>query len=362
MESNKHLHKKHKGKKKKRRKLVGAPPGSLQFIGEKKIEEPNINLTIYNETIFKHITPEKIELSETADETIHWFDIRGVHEVELIEKFGNSFKIHPLILEDVLDTHQRPKYEEYDNGVFIIVRALSFDKETLQIKTEQIAMYLSKNLLISFQEDEVDTFFPIHKRLEGGSGRIRKRGADYLTYALIDTIVDNYYVILDNVEEVIDEMEVEIIDNPNQETKSRIHLLKREMLTLRKAITPLREAVSKFSKSEHELINDSTELFIRDLYDHIVQIQDSTETYRDTLSGLQDLYISEISFKMNNVMQVLTIITTIFVPLSFLAGLYGMNFKFMPELEWRYSYFVLLGVMFTLAVTLLVVFKRNNWM
>lgn len=351
-----------KGNRKRRRKPIGAPPGSLQFTGIKKIDEPNISFIRFSSEHFESYTPEENDFRVIDQNSIHWYDIRGLHEVSLIENIGNTFEIHPLVLEDILDTHQRPKYEEYENGVFIIAKALSFDRETLSIKTEQIALYIFQNLLLSFQEDESDTFLPVKERLKAGRGRIRKRRADYLAYAVIDTIVDNYYVILDNIEEVIDEMEDQIIRNPNENTKAHIHLLKREMLTLRKSITPLREAVNRFSKSELEWMDSSAGVFIRDLYDHIIQIMDSIETYRDTLSGLQDLYISEISFKMNNVMQVLTIISTIFIPLSFLAGLYGMNFKYIPELEWQYGYFVLLGVMISLVIGLLILFKRNKWM
>ena len=356
------FNKKRQGKKRKFRKEVGASPGSLVFTGRQKLEEARLSFTRYNENEFNKAVLDLSKFPMPEKERVTWYDIRGLHDISVIETIGQKFDIHPLILESILDTHQRPKYEEYDDGIFFILKAISFHKETLQIKTEQIALYLFKDALISFQEDESDTCQPVHLRIQNSRGKIRRRGADYLAYALMDTIVDNYYLVLDDIEEVIDEMEDEIIENPDENTKSRIHVLKREMLVLRRAITPLREAISKYSKTEHDLVQESSEIFIRDLYDHLIQVMDSVETYRDTLSGLQDLYISEISFKMNNVMQVLTIISTIFIPLSFLAGLYGMNFKYIPELDWQNGYFYLLGFMLTVAISLLIYFKRKGWM
>lgn len=284
-----------------------------------------------------------------------------MHDSNLIQLLGKTFELHPLILEDVVDIHQRPKFEEYENGIFIVIRALSFDRQAVKIKTEQIAIYFRKGLLLSFQETESDLFAAVRNRVHSGKGRIRRKGADYLSYALLDNIVDHYYIVLDEVENVVEGLEEELLTNPGHSIKEKIHSLRKELLVVRKSIAPLREAISRFSKSENDLIEESSVVFIRDLYDHTVQIMDMVETYRDMLNGLQDLYISEISFKMNQVMQVLTIITTIFVPLSFLCGLYGMNFDNMPELHFKYGYFILLGVMLLIALGSLIFFKRKKW-
>ena len=230
------------------------------------------------------------------------------------------------------------------------------------LKTEQLSIYIGQNFLLSFQEDNDDLFVPIRKRLEKGSGRIRQRGSDYLGYALIDSVVDNYFVVLDKVEMAMEDIEEAILKNNDSGIKGRIHQLKLQTLLLRKSIAPLRDAVSRFSKTDNSLMTEDTLVFARDLHDHINQIIDMVETSRDIVNGLNDLYISELSFKMNNVMKILTIITTIFVPLSFLAGLYGMNFDNMPELHWQYGYFILLGVMFFILIGLLVFFHRKRWL
>jgi len=243
-----------------------------------------------------------------------------------------------------------------------VFRALSFDKNKKKVIGEQIALYFKKGLVLTFQEDHTDIFATVRQRIHAGKGKIRQRGADYLGYALTDSIVDNYFIVLDQVEEEIEILEDSLLTAPESSSKADIHQLKKEVIRIRKTIAPLREAISRFSKSENELIEPSTEHFVRDLYDHTIQIMDVVDSYRDMLNGLQDLYISEISFKMNQVMQVLTIITTIFVPLSFLAGLYGMNFEHIPELHHPNGYFILIGVMFLIAVGLLFWFKNKRWL
>ena len=217
-------------------------------------------------------------------------------------------------------------------------------------------------MVLTFQEDHTDLFAPVRKRIHSGKGKVRQRGADYLAYALADNLVDHYYVVLDLIEDQIETLEDSLLEKPDGSTKEKIHHLKKEMIRVRKSIAPLREAISRFSKSDSPLIEENTVTYIRDLYDHTIQIMDSVDNFRDVLNGLQDLYISEISFRMNQVMQVLTIITTIFVPLSFLAGLYGMNFDNIPELHFKHGYFILLGVMFLVAVGLLLGFKKRNWL
>ena len=354
-----------KSKKPRKRKLkrAGAPPGTLEFTGERKLENPKLMRIRYNQQ----------ELGSTKNPTgddaftippgfVTWFDLMGLHDVKLIEQFGEQFNIHPLVLEDILHTQQRPKFEEYGNDAFVVVQSLTYDNTSHELNAEQIAIFFGENFLITFQENEDDTFDAVRERLEMSNGRIRSRKADYLAYALIDNLVDNYFEVLDRFEERMEELEAEITKSPTRETKENIYHLKFQMLGMRKAVMPLRDAVNKLSRCEGDAVDDSTGIYLRDLYDHVLRIADLTETYRDMLNGLIELYHSELSLRMNNVMQVLTVITTIFVPLTFLAGVYGMNFDNMPELHWENGYFYLLGIMAAIAIALLFYFKRKKWM
>jgi len=350
--------------KKKVRKKLGLPPGSVIFTGKQKIDQVLINYLEYNEENYRTESPENSSLAtlhQPVDDLVQWYDIRGLHDVDIIQKIGITFNLHPLVLEDIVDTQQRPKYEEYDHGIIIVLKALLFDATKIAVKTEQISIYLGPNFLLSFQEDETDLFHLIRERIHTSKGRIRKKNADYLIYALLDAIMDNYYLVLDAVEVEIEKLESNIVEKQDKNCKGAIHQLKQEMMKIRKSISPLREAISRFSKSEHDLISDNTKVFLRDLYDHNVQLLDTTESYRDMLNSLQDLYLSEISFRMNEVMKMLTLITSIFVPLSFLAGLYGMNFEYIPELHYKYGYFILIGVMFMIGASMLYYFKKEKW-
>ncbi|MCB0585171.1 MAG: magnesium/cobalt transporter CorA [Phaeodactylibacter sp.] len=347
----------------KRQRKTGLPPGTLIFTGHKKAEQTLVTLVQFNPEgqIFEQHVKDELPAPEEGA-LVSWYDIRGLHNVELIQAIGEKFNIHPLVLEDVLDTQQRPKFEEHEGGIFLTVQYLFFDKIEWEIKTEQVAIFAGNGFVISFQEDEDDLFPAIRERIQSGRGKIKKRGPDYLAYALIDNIVDHYYLLLDQIEEVLDTLEEEILSNPDSKSKQKIHDLKLQSILLRKMVSPLREAISRFSRSDNPIIAEDTGIFIRDLYDHTIQVMDTIETYRDVMSGLYDLYLSEISFKMNNVIQLLTIISTIFIPLTFLAGIYGMNFKYMPELQWRYGYFGLWGIMLLLSVVLILLFKRKHWL
>ncbi|MGK0365247.1 MAG: magnesium transporter [Saprospiraceae bacterium] len=351
--------------KKDRKKKIGLPPGSVVFVGDRKLDKVFMSYLQYDEKQLSEIVYDnhkKIVLHQSPDEKVDWYDIRGLHDTKLIESLGVTFGLHPLILEAIADTYQRPKFDEYDTGIFLVIRALAFDKSKLEVTTEQIAIYFRKGLLLSFQEDETDLFAAVRHRLQAGHGRIRRRGADYLAYALADNVVDNYFVVLDAIEETIEDLESKLLQNPDNSVKERIHALKKELLIVRKSIGPLREAISRFAKSENSLVEESSSIFIRDLYDHTIQIMDMTENYRDMLNGLQDLHLSEISYRMNQVMQVMTIVTTVFVPLSFLAGLYGMNFENIPELHNQYGYFILLGVMLIISIGSILYFKSRKWL
>lgn len=348
----------------RRVKKIGLPPGSVIYTGNRNVGKIKMHYIQYDEKslqekeldnhgefVFHHLHNEKVD----------WYDIRGIHDTTLIEQIGNTFDIHPLILEDVSNIHQRPKFEEYENGIFVIIKALAFDKTKLEITTEQVALYFRNGLVVSFQETESDLFEFVRKRIQSGKGRIRQRGADYLVYALVDVIVDNYFLVLEDIELEIELLEESVLETQDSGIKSNIHLLKKELMVIRKSIAPLREAIGRFAKTDSPFVAENTAFYLRDLYDHTIQVMDLVESFRDLLNGLQDLFISEVSFKMNQVIQVLTIVSTIFIPLTFLAGIYGMNFENIPELHWKYGYFILWGLMVFIFVGLLFFFKRKKW-
>lgn len=347
------------------KKRAGLPPGSVVFTGDQKVEKVSIHQLLFNankleEKEWSNHNSIKASVGDAA--FVNWFDIRGLHDTALLEAIGQFFKVHPLALEDVADVRQRPKFEEYEAGNFILLKALHFDEKSASITTEQVSIYFNSHSLVSFQEDKDDLFIHIRKRLHAAKGKIRTRGTDYLAYALMDSLVDHYYIVLDKVELQIENLELEIQQKPSSASKARIYALKQQLLTMRRSVVPLRETINRFSRSESELLSDSSDVFLRDLYDHVVHVMDILENYRDLLNGLHDLYLTEISFQQNKVMQLLTVITTIFVPLSFLAGLYGMNFDYMPELHFQYGYFILLGVMGIVFVGALWYFKRKKWL
>ncbi len=348
----------------KRRKHPGSSPGTLVHIGRERTAPVRIRVMDYNEAhIEEHDAKSAEECFAFRDKpTVTWINIDGIHQVDLIEKLGQHFKLHPLILEDILNTGQRPKLDDYGDYLFLVLKMLTYDEPRAAVHTEQLSIILGTNYVISLQETEGDIFDPIRERIRSGKGRIRKMGADYLAYALVDSIVDHYFVILEKVGEQLEVLEEELVTNPRSETLTAVHRLKREMILLRKSVWPLRELISSLERGESELIRKTTHVFLRDVYDHTIQVIDTIESYRDMLSGMLDLYLSTISNKMNAVMKVLTIIATIFIPLTFIAGIYGMNFEFMPELHWRWGYPVLLAVMLGIGIAMLYYFRKKKWL
>ena len=347
------------------KKKIGLAPGSIVFTGNRKVDKVLIHHIQYDadsmtERILNSHTKSTLIKSEKP--LIDWYDVRGMHDTRLIALIGKTFDIHPLILEGVVDIHQRPKFEEYEKGNFIVLRALKFDSEKLEIKKEHVAIYFNEGFITTFQENESDLFESVRKRINTDRSRIKTRRADYLAYALIDETVDNYYIALESIESHIENLEDEIIESIDSSNRNKIHHLKRELLILRKSIFPLREAISNFYKSESSFIQDDSRVFIRNLYENTVQIMDTVDSYRDILNGLQDLFISEVGFKMNKIMQLLTIISVIFIPLTFLAGIYGMNFENIPELKYKYSYFILWGVMITIFALMIYYFRKKKWL
>ena len=291
-----------------------------------------------------------------------WINIDGLHEVDIIEKAGTHFGFHSLLQEDIVHTGQRPKLETFETYIFIVLKMFYYKAEEQEVEAEQVSIILGSNFVISFQEREGDTFNWVRDRIRNSRGRIRRMGPDYLAYALIDSIVDNYFSTLEQYGERIELLEEELTLNPTIETLNVIHRLKKEILLLRKSVWPLREVIGGLEREESPLISDAIQMFIRDLYDHTIQVIDSVETMQEILSGVQDLYLSSVSNKMNEVMKVLTIFAAIFIPLTFMAGIYGMNFEYMPELKLPWAYPVLWLLMITVAVTLIVFFKRKKWL
>ncbi len=349
---------------KKTSKKIGLPPGTLIHIGEKKIDKPRIRVIDYDSVQLEEREAETIEECFPYRDklTVSWINIDGLHDVGVIEKVGNHFGLHPLLLEDILNTEQRPKLEDYGDYLFIVLKMLYYEEEENKIRAEQLSLILGPNIVISFQERVGDAFNPVRERIRNGKGRIRKVGVDYLAYALVDAIVDNYFIILEKFGERIEELEEELVTDPTEKTLQEIHELKREMVFLRKSVWPLRELISGLERGESSLVHESTRIYLRDVYDHTIQVVDTIETFRDMLSGMLDIYLSSTSNKMNEVMKVLTIIATIFIPLTFVAGIYGMNFEGMPELSWHWGYPIVLLSMFVIVALMLIYFRRKRWL
>lgn len=345
-------------------KKAGLPPGTLVHVGEKRVEAVRISYIDYDEQSIEEKQVSSIEqcFPFKSTPTVTWINIDGLHEVEVIEKLGTQFELHPLILEDILHTTQRPKFEDFEKYFFVVLKMLSYDDVNQTVEQEQVSLVLSENFVISFQERVGDVFDAVRDRIRNSKGRIRKMGADYLCYSLIDAVVDGYFTILEKIGEKIEFMEEKLVSDPTEKTLKQIHKLKSEMISLRKSVWPLRELISALQRSESSLISETTDIYLRDAYDHTIQVIDTVESFRDMVSGMLDIYLSSLSNRMNAVMKVLTIIATIFIPLTFVAGIYGMNFEYMPELKWRYGYGIIWLVFMVIAAIMVIYFKRKKWL
>ena len=347
---------------KKTSRKAGMPPGTLVHIGPKRVEKARITLMDYDESRL-----EEREVTDVAEcfpfrdtPTVTWINVTGLHDVDLIERLGAHYNLHPLILEDILNTAERPKVEDYDDYIFVVLK-LFLRNGGPEERMQQVSLVLGPGVVLSFEEKESGLFEVLRDRIRKGKGRLRKLGPDYLAYAIIDGIVDSYFGVLEKLGEEIEAIEDELVSDPRREILQRIHAMKREMIHLRKSAWPLREIVNGMERLETPLIKPTTDLYLRDVYDHIVQIIDTMETSRDILSGMLETYLSSVSNRMNEVMKVLTIIATIFIPLTFIAGIYGMNFDVMPELKWRWGYGFALGIMALVGGAMVVFFKRKKW-
>jgi len=348
----------------RRVKRVGLPPGTVQYVGQTVTQPIQVQTLAYGpETVVEKKDLSIEECLKVGDgAAVSWINVDGLHDTAALERLTSHFKIHPLVIEDIVNTSQRAKLEDYGGYLFIVIRMLDYDEEKQEVSSEQLSIVLGPNYVISFQEIPGDFFDPVRERIRSGKGRSRSSGPDYLAYMLIDTIIDHYFVVLDKISADIEEMEDELLEKPGRELLETIHGLRREMILLRRSVWPLREVVARLERAESPLIRPGLNLFLRDVYDHTVQVIEGIESFRDLLSGLQDLYLSTISTRANQVMKVLTVIATIFIPLTFLVGVYGMNFEYMPELKIWWAYPALWGVMGAVAGAMLVWFWRKGWM
>lgn len=347
-----------------RKKQSGLPPGSLVHTGMKKIENVAIDVTEYSEDAFEEKRVERAEdIFKYRDSNLtSWINICGLHDTSVLEKIGNHFNIHPLVLEDILNTEQRPKLDDYESQLYCVLKSIEYDEKAGEITSEQVSFVLSNNWLITFQERMPDCFDPVRERLRKSKGRIRKCGADYLMYALMDLVVDNYFAVLEKIGDSIQDLEDELVIGPKTENLNTIHKLRRELLFLRKSVFPLREVLNTMVRDDFDQISAATDVFIRDVYDHVIQVMDTVETYREMISGMLDTYLSSVSNRMNEVMKVLTIIATIFIPLTFVAGVYGMNFDNFPELHWKWFYpWGFWSTIIVLGFLMYLFFKRKKW-
>ena len=350
---------------KRRSKKQGLPPGTMVHVGDKKSEKVKITLLDYDDN--GHVTEKKIDdvniCKEFRDQTsMTWIDLEGLNDLDALSALGKQFDLHPLVMEDIVNTDQRPKMEDFGEYVYVVLKMFHLNESTNEITPEQVSIVFGSHFVLTFQEGiEGDCFDNIRERIRSGKGKLVKMSSDYLVYSLIDSIIDTYFTILEKFGDKIESLEIELINNPNKETLTTIYELKREIIFLRKSVWPLREVVGRMERGETELISETTHVYLRDIYDHTINTLDTIETYRDMLSGMLDIYLSSISNRLNEVMKVLTIITTIFIPLSFIAGVYGMNFKDMPELDMHYGYPAVIAIMLVIAIIMVIMFKKKKW-
>lgn len=345
-------------------KSLNQVPGTITYVGNKETTETHLEVIDYNHESYERFTskiPEDAFKFEEANK-VTWINIDGLSNTAEIEKLGQYYELHPLILEDIANTNQRPKIDEYQDYLFIVAKMLYY-KGNGELINEHISLVLGKDYILTFQESGGDVFDGVRERIARSKGRIRSSGSDYLMFALLDAVIDNYFAVVDDISDKIENLEEQLfIAQPNDDITFEIQDLKRTILRIRRAVFPLREVINRLDKMDHSLLEERTNSYIRDLYDHIIQISENIDVYREMIWGLMDMYMTTISNKMNEVMKVLTIMASIFIPLTFIAGIYGMNFEYIPELRWKYSYFVLWGVMILIFLGMLYYFKRKKWL
>jgi magnesium transporter len=342
----------------------GLPPGTPLLVGEQKTRQVRITAIEYGpDDVEEKTVSDLAECAPPRDgRAVTWINVDGLHDMEIIQRLGDMFGLHPLMLEDIVSTRQRPKVEDYGDRLYVVLRMFSNHVDGEGLESEQVSIVLGEGIVLSFQERQGDVFDPVRERIRTGKGRIRDMGPDYLLYSLIDAVVDSYFLMCEQMGDQLEELEDELVTDPKPEDSARIHHLKRELIVQRKSIWPLREVIASLMRRDSPLILEATGLFLRDVYDHTIQVMDTIESSRDVLSGLLDIYLTGISNRMNEVMKVLTIIATIFIPLTFIAGIYGMNFDNMPELHWRWSYPTVMALMAGICVAMVVYFRKKRWL
>ena len=342
---------------------IGLPPGTPVFVGEKQSEAVKITLYDYDDAHTERRIVQSIEECFPYKDlpSVTWINVDGLHDVAMLERLAHDYGLHPLTIEDIVNTQQRPKVEFFDNYIALNLKMYTFDINTYELDIDHVSLVLGKNFVLTFQERQGDLFDAIRARIQYNKGKIKKGGADYLAYSLLDAIVDGYFKVLDRIGDEIEDIEEKLFTNPESSILQDLHDLRQELIFFRKTVWPLRTIMNELDRQETELIEDSTSVYLRDLYDHVVQVIETLETFREMLSGHLEVYLSTISNKTNEIMKFLTIIGTIFIPLTFIAGVYGMNFKHMPELEWRWGYYLIWAIMIGIGVVLLAYFRRRNW-
>lgn len=350
----------------RRRKIsskAGLAPGTVAYIGEQRNFAVTADVMTWDDEVFKEekdVSIQALKDDAKPNET-RWINVTGIHDTAAIEHLGRMFCLHSLVQEDIAHATQRPKMDDYEDYLYVVVKMISYEDQERQVKAEQLSIILHGNTILSFIEDEGDLFDELRERIRKGNIKVRKSGTDYLLYSLLDAIVDNYFVVLERIGDHLEETEIRLLENAQTGDLEVLHGLKRELIYLRKSIWPMREVVSSLTKSENLHLKGNTDIYLRDVYDHCVHAIDTLETFRDLSSGMMDVYLSSLSNKMNNVMKTLTIISTIFIPLTFIVGVYGMNFKFMPELDKTWTYPAVWGVMIAISAAMVVYFKRKRW-
>ncbi len=349
----------------KRSKKAGLPPGTLMHIGTRRLKNTvlhEINYSPGHLTESYPLKPGDLLQDGAGNDGNTWINVSGLHDVDFLQSIGEQFNIHKLVLEDVVNTDQRPKMEDHGHFLFFTLKMFSWDEAGQTMAWEQLSIILGEGFIITFQEAQGDVFEPVRDRLRQAKGRIRKMGPDYLCYALLDAIVDQFFLIQEKVSDSLDGIEEMVFDHPGKEAATAIHEMKRMLLNIRRAAWPMRELISHFEKSESPLLDKGTRLYVRDVYDHSIQIIDNVEVSREITAGLMDMYLSAISNRTNEVMKVLTIVATLFIPLTFIVGIYGMNFEYMPELSWPWAYPVILGIMFFILIGMILYFRKRKWL
>jgi magnesium transporter len=342
----------------------GMEPGSLVHVGDVHDHVPSITVINYNASLLEKRTLASVEeiLAFDTSDTVTWVIVNGLQNVSVIEAIGRHFDIHDLVLEDILNTHQRPKFEEFENYLYIVFKAIALQNGDASVEYEQISLLLLNNIVFTFKEKPDDILDPIINRLNVPQSHIRTRGGDYLAYVIMDTVIDEYFALQDTFDDLIETVEDELLTNPTNCTLTSIQKIKRELIYLRRSISPLRELLAAIHRSDSPLLDERTKHYFTDVYDHAIRIIEALESYRDLISGMLDIYLSSISNKMNETMRVLTVFSTLFIPLTFIAGVYGMNFEFMPELKWKWGYPVLWVVFIVISGFLLMFFRRRKWL